>query len=82
MTRPEFNVRPTRPSDGSLYDRNDYIAYWLEEGDLEKFPKEPADSINGVCGNTEEEAIAGANKHWDIREANQEENRKKLKRNQ
>ena len=82
MTRPEFNVRPTRPSDGSLYHRNDYIAYWVEEGDLEKFPDEPADSINGVCADSEEQAIAAANRHWDIREANQKENLKKLNHNQ
>jgi hypothetical protein len=82
MTRPEINVRKTRPSDGLLYERNEYIAYWIEEGDLENFSDEPADSINGVCGNTEEEAIANANQHWDIREANIRENLKKLNRNQ
>jgi hypothetical protein len=43
MTRPEINVRKTRPSDGLLYERNEYIAYWIEEGDLENFPDEPAD---------------------------------------
>lgn len=80
MTRPEINVRKTRPSDGLLYERNEYIAYWIEEGDLENFPDEPADSINGVCGDTEEQAIAAAHHHFDLIEANKEANRKKLKR--
>jgi hypothetical protein len=38
QNRPEIKVRATRPSDGILYERNYFIAYWLEEGDLENFP--------------------------------------------
>ncbi|MGE5658152.1 MAG: hypothetical protein ACM37W_16235 [Actinomycetota bacterium] len=58
--RPQIRVRKTRPSDGLIYERNEYYAYWIEEGDLEKFPDIPEDAINGAAGQTEEEAIARA----------------------
>jgi hypothetical protein len=78
QNRPEIKVRATRPSDGILYERNEFIAYWLEEGDLENFLDHPPDSINGCCGNTEQEALEAAQKHWTIREENHRRNREKF----
>jgi hypothetical protein len=76
--RPEIKVRETRPSDGILYDRNYFIAYWIEEGDLEEFPDYPPDAINGCCGDTEQKAMENAGKHWNIREENYRQNREKF----
>ncbi|MEG4594150.1 hypothetical protein QUB00_20415 [Microcoleus sp. F8_C2] len=78
QNRPEIKVRETRPSDGILYERNLFIAYWLEEGDLEEFPDYPPDAINGCCGDTEQEAMEAAEKHWNIREENHRQNREKF----
>ena len=78
QNRPEIKVRPTRPSDGILYDRNEFIAYWIEEGDLEEFPDHEPDAINGCCGHTEQEALENADRHWTIREGNHRQNREKF----
>jgi hypothetical protein len=78
QNRPEITVRPTRSSDGILYERNEFIAYWLEEGDLANFPDHPPDSINGCCGDTEQKALEAAQTHWAIREENRRQNREKF----
>ncbi|MGB8686064.1 MAG: hypothetical protein WCD53_01800 [Microcoleus sp.] len=76
--KPEFKVRPTRPSDGLFYDLNEYIAYWIEDGDLEEFPDTDPDSINGCCGSTEEEALQFAESMWAMRVENHRVGREKF----
>ncbi|MEG5175573.1 hypothetical protein [Microcoleus sp. B3-D7] len=78
QNRPEIKVRETRPSDGLLYERNLFIAYWIEEGDLEGFPDYPPDAINGCCGDTEQEALDNANNHFAIIQKNHLENQEKF----
>ena len=74
---PGVNIRRTRPDDGISYDRYDYFAYWLDDGDLEDYPDSKPDAINGFYADTPEDAIGRFKEHIEGCTENDKANRQK-----